>query len=66
VVFGERSLDADAEEKAGLGGGKGGWVHDEVVSLAGHAYLFNRTNIQCIDHTVLHIANGQNKVLFDF
>ena len=30
------------------------------------AYLFNWTDIQKIDHAVLHIANGQNKVLFDF
>jgi hypothetical protein len=29
-------------------------------------HLFMWTDIQKIDHTILHIANGQNKVLFDF
>lgn len=29
-------------------------------------YLFNWTDIQKIDHAVLHVADGQNKVLFDF
>jgi hypothetical protein len=28
--------------------------------------LFKWTDIQKIDHATLHIANGQNKVLFDF
>ena len=29
-------------------------------------YLFNWADIQKIDHAVLHIANGQNKILFGF